>query len=145
MNYTPPPVAHAVPTSTEDAVLTRTRALCQRRILWLEHLASAAAAEPTLQSVQSRVLLDVAAPDAEAAFLAAHPESRAWLDTADACESWLMEEGDNRLRHLAMALQLDTAETRLVQLCLAHRIDPSLGHIFARLWPCGDVGASDGA
>ena len=70
MNYTPPPVAHAVPTSTEDAVLTRTRALCQRRILWLEHLASAAAAEPTLQSVQSRVLLDVDAPDAEAAFLA---------------------------------------------------------------------------
>lgn len=133
MNYAPPPIIENTLTSAEDAVLTRTRALCRRRILWLEHLASRAAQEPDLQSVQSRVLLDLDAPDAEAEFLASHPQAKELQDTADACEDWLMERGNNRLQHLAIALQLDTPEMRLVQLCLAHKVDPSLGHIFARL------------
>lgn len=116
-----------------DAVLIRTRLLCRRRILWLEHLASRAAQDPELQSAQSRVLLDLDSPIAEEQFLATHPQARMLQDKADACENQLMEHGDNRLQNLVIALQLDTTEMRLVQLCLAHRLDPCLGQIFANL------------
>jgi len=133
MNYVAPPATQSEPTSVPDAVLSRTRALCQRRVIWLDHLADLAAQDAALHSVQARVLMDLDAPAAEAVFLAETPAAQTLLDTADAAERWLFETSHNRLRHLGTALQLSLQELRLVQMCLASALDPSLDHIFGKL------------
>jgi len=133
MNVLSPQSAATGFISPEDAVLARARALCRRRILWLEHLAARAAEDASLQSLQTRILMDLDAPGAEAEFLAALPEAQALQDAADAAETRLFESGPNRFNHLTQVLALTEAEQRLLQLCLAFAVDPALGHLFGKL------------
>ncbi|MQX37653.1 AAA family ATPase [Roseospira navarrensis] len=124
---------HERPTSAVEAVLARVRALCRRRILWLEHLASDAARRPEARDALGRALLDVDAPEAEARFLSAEPEARALLREADALERRIFEADDSRLAHLAEALGLTPTERDLLQVCLAGAVDPSLALVFGAL------------
>jgi hypothetical protein len=123
----------AAPASPLDGVLARVRALCRRRVIWLDHLAGRAAETPGAKDPLRRALLDLDGPAAETAFLASHPEAHALWRTAQAEERRLFEGDDNRLRHLAEALHLTVPERDLVQLCLAGVLDPTLALVFGAL------------
>lgn len=121
------------PSSALEAVLTRVRALCRRRIFWLEHLASIAARTPEKAEPLGRALLDLDAPDAERRFLETTPAAQGLLRVAEEHEEWIFETDDNRLRHLAEVLELDRAERDLLQVCLAAAVDPGLAQVYGAL------------
>jgi hypothetical protein len=141
MNITPLTSTLSIrPASAQARALMIVRALCRRRIIWLDHLAELVAANSALADVHARALADLDAPEAEAAFLEHHSEAQErWLE-AEAHASWIFEEDGNRLRHLAEVFDLSKEERQVVLLCFAAAVDPSLAPVFRTL-----SGADDGA
>jgi len=119
--------------SLEEAVLYRTLELCKRRVLWLDHLAETIVNDESLHATHNRILANIDSPEAEEKFLNTHPQARACLANAGAVEQWLFEAVDNRFARLCHVLDLNHKEQRLLQLCFAFHIDPSLGHVFGNL------------
>ena len=141
MNIMPRDVTFSIrPASAQASALMIVRALCRRRIIWLDHLAGLVKANTELADVQARALIDLDAPEAEAQFLEHHSEANEhWLE-AETHAGWIFEEDGNRLRHMADVFDLSIKERQVVLLCFAAAVDPSLAPVFQSL-----SGADDGA
>lgn len=124
--------ASEAPASALEAVLARVRALCRRRLLWLERLESEAASEPAGNRLH-RALCDADAPEAERAFLAKNAKAEELARLAERYQSWILEQTSNRLRRLAEALGLERPEIDLLQVCLASSVDPALAEVYGAL------------
>ena len=120
----------AVPSSAIEAVLARVRALCHRRLLWLDHLAASSADGVT---GLSKAILDLDSPAAEQQFLEQSVAARELQRIADDHEHWLFEQQPNRLQHLCKILRLEQMERDLLQVCLASSVDPGLAEVYAVL------------
>jgi len=144
MNFTPRAASLSIhPASTQAAALAIVRALCRRRIIWLDHLAGLVVAEAALKDVQVRVLIDLDAPAAEADFLERHPEAMQLWQESETLTAWIFEKDDNRLRHLAEVFDLSLQERQLVLLCFTAAVDPSLAPVFRTLSAADDGAISE--
>ncbi len=119
------------PSTALEAVLARVRALCQRRLLWLQQLES----EATSASADRLhwALRDLDAPEAERAFLAKNHKAEELARLAERNQSWIFEQTSNRLRRLAEALGLERTEIDLLEVCLASSVDPDLAAVYGAL------------
>ena len=129
------PTADA-PRTALDAVLVRVRALCRRRLLWLEQLGSEGPAEQgaaTSSHGLRRALLDLDSPEAEQRFFAHHHRAQELLETSEWHEAWIDGQDSNRLRRLYEALGLERCEADLLQVCLASALDPGLAEVYGAL------------
>ena len=124
------PETDKAPASAIEAVLARVRALCHRRLLWLDHLAASDAGSVT---GLSKALLDLDSPEAEQQFFEKTAEAQELQRVADRNEHWIFEQHPNRLRHLCNVLGLECAERDLLQVCLAYSVDPGLAEVYAVL------------
>jgi adenylate kinase family enzyme len=124
------PGTDTAPSSAIEAVLARVRALCHRRLLWLDHLAASSADGVT---GLSKALLDLDSPAAEQQFFEQSHEAQELHRIADRHERWIFEQQSNRLEHLCSILRLERTERDLLQVCLAYSVDPSLAEVYAVL------------
>jgi hypothetical protein len=131
----PIPPAEA-PRTALEAVLARVRALCRRRLLWLEHLASQRTAEQTAAASSEglrRALLDLDSPEEERRFFAQHRRAEELFKAAERYDDWIRGQNSNRLGRLYEALGLERSETDLLQVCLASTLDPGLAEVYGAL------------
>jgi adenylate kinase family enzyme len=124
------PAAESTPASAIEAMLARIRALCHRRLLWLDQLAASGQRGVT---GLSKALLNLDSPQAEQQFYQSCDEARELQRIAAQHESRIFEQQPNRLRHLCEILRLERAERDLLQVCLASSIDPGLAEVYAVL------------
>jgi ATPase family associated with various cellular activities (AAA) len=123
-----------------DAILVRVRALAERRLLWLESLASAEAGAGAHASLPARLrvaLLDLDAPHEEAGFYQRDARCRELTARAAAYAEAVADSSGTTFRHLVEVLEVTPPEADLLQVCLAAHLDPSLAQIFGYLE--GDV------
>ncbi len=123
-----------------DAVLARVRALTQRRLLWLESLASSedrtgpwAGLPDTLRVA----VLDLDSPEDEARFVQRDARCRELTARAEAYAEAIGRAPENKLNQLISVLDLTATEVDLLQVCLAAQLDRGIARFFGYLQ--GDV------
>jgi len=124
-----------VPALVLELVLMRVRLRARRRTQWLAHIwnGSDLNSQAALDAALQACLDDRDTPEAESAWLESAQEVETLNNRIARVEDTLNGESGAALAQLAQMFQLSEPELDLLQACLAHALDPSLGSVYGYL------------
>ena len=131
----PPETVDLAPASVLELVLMRVRLRARRRMQWLAHIwnGSDLNSQAGLDAALQACLDDRDTPDAESAWLESAQEVEILNNRIAQVEDALNGESGAALAQLAQMFRLSEPELDLLQACLAHALDPSLGSVYGCL------------